>query len=152
MTDDNSAQSGAILSDERIRDTLRRQIDRAYSVDRSFTRATLAAETGVNVYTLDAIMSRDPAKKRRVTMEDAFSIASVLGDRAVNSLLALIGYAGRRLDDRDCRGRRTDRSHRATWVPGSGRHDHRDGVADVVGGPSGRLRSTNNTRKTPQRR
>ena len=101
MTDDNSAQSGAILSDERIRDTLRRQIDRAYTVDRSFTRATLAAETGVNVYTLDAIMSRDPAKKRRVTMEDAFSIASVLGDRAVNSLLALIGYAGRRLDDPD---------------------------------------------------
>ena len=103
MTDASSAQCGAIVSDERIRDTLRRQIDRAYTVDRRFTRATLAAETGVNVYTIDAIMSRDPAKQRRVTMEDAFSIASVLGDRAINSLLALIGYAGRRLDGRRVR-------------------------------------------------
>jgi len=101
MQDGNAAQSGPIVSDERIRDTLRRQIDRAYTIDRSFTRASLASETGVNVYTLDAIMSRDPAKQRRVTMEDAFSIASVLGDRAVNALLALMGYAGRRLDDPD---------------------------------------------------
>ncbi len=101
MQDGNSAQTDAIVSDARVRDTLRRQIDRAYNVDRSFTRATLASESGVSVHTIDQIMSRSPEKHRRVAMEDAFSIASVLGERAVNSLLALIGYAGRRLDDPD---------------------------------------------------
>jgi hypothetical protein len=101
MTVDNSAQTGPIVSDERIRDTLRRQIERAYNVDRSFSRATLASESGVSVHTLDQIMSRNPEKKRRVTMEDAFSIAQLLGDRAVSALLSTIGYTARRMDEPD---------------------------------------------------
>ncbi|NII59819.1 hypothetical protein [Sphingomonas aerolata] len=101
MTVDNSAQTGPIVSDERIRDTLRRQIERAYNVDRSFSRATLSSESGVSVHTLDQIMSRNPEKKRRVTMEDAFSIAQLLGDRAVSALLATIGYTARRMDEPD---------------------------------------------------
>jgi hypothetical protein len=99
MTASTSAQTGPIVSDERIRDTLRRQIERAYNVDRSFSRATLASESGVSVHTLDQIMSRNPEKKRRVTMEDAFSIAQLLGDRAVSALLSTIGYTARRMDE-----------------------------------------------------
>jgi hypothetical protein len=101
MTASTSAQTGPIVSDERIRDTLRRQIERAYNVDRSFSRATLASESGVSVHTLDQIMSRNPEKKRRVTMEDAFSIAQLLGDRAVSALLSTIGYTARRMDEPD---------------------------------------------------
>ena len=101
MTVDKSAQTGPIVSDERIRDTLRRQIERAYNVDRSFSRATLSSESGVSVHTLDQIMSRNPEKKRRVTMEDAFSIAQLLGDRAVSALLSTIGYTARRMDEPD---------------------------------------------------
>jgi hypothetical protein len=97
----NSAQNGPVVSDERIRNTLRRQIDRGYNIDREWTRATLSSESGVGVHTIDSIMSHDPAKHRRIAMEDALSLASVLGERAVNSVLALIGYTGRRLDDPD---------------------------------------------------
>jgi hypothetical protein len=98
----NSVQSQPVVSDDRIRDTLRRELDRAINIERTFTRAGLSLESGVNVHTIDAIMSRDPAKQRRVRMADAWSLSMVLGGRAVNLLLALIGYGGAKpLDEAD---------------------------------------------------
>jgi len=88
----NSAQSGPIVSDERIRNKLRERIHRAMHVERRFTRETLATETGVNIHTIDAITSHDVAKHRRIATEDALSIAYVLGDGAINALLNLFGY------------------------------------------------------------
>lgn len=97
---DESVQSAPTVSDDRVRDTLRRELDRAINVEHNWTRQQLAVESGVNIYTIDAIMSRDVAKHRRVCMADAWSLAQALGKRAVNSLLALIGYGGAtRLDD-----------------------------------------------------
>ena len=91
----NTAQSEPIVSDATIRETLRRQIHRAINMPpRPFTRPTLAKESGVNVHTIDAMLSRDAAKHRRVALADAFSIAAVLGEDAVNALLADIGYGG----------------------------------------------------------
>ena len=101
MSQNPSAQRGCAVSDERIRNTLRRHIDKAINVDRTFTRAVLAADSGVSVHCIDAIISRDPAKQRRVAMEDGFSLAKTLGDEAVDALLALIGYVGRRVDEPD---------------------------------------------------
>lgn len=94
----NTVQSGAILSDERIRDMLRREYDRAVNISRSTTRTQLASDSGVSVHQLDALVSRDPAKQRRVTASDALSICWALGDHAVSALMALIGYAARPLD------------------------------------------------------
>jgi len=97
---DQSVQNGAITSDERIRNVLRRHIKRAYD-NRDFTRLSLATESRVNVHTIDAIVSRDASKQRRVACEDALCIAYALGEEAVSALLATIQYAARPLDDGD---------------------------------------------------
>lgn len=97
---DDSAQSDAITSDERIRNALRRHIQRSYDT-RDFTRASLATESRVNIYTIDAIVSRDPAKNRRVTAEDALCLTYALGAEAVNALMATIGYAARHQGEGD---------------------------------------------------
>lgn len=101
MTASNSVQSIATVTDERIRNALRREIERMVSIEREMTRAELADASGVNIYTIDSIMSRDPAKKRRVACEDALSLAWAIGPRAVNAMMATIGYSARRLDDTD---------------------------------------------------
>ena len=90
----NSVPTAPIVSDATVRETLRRQIDRAINITpRAFTRTSLAQESGVNVYTIDSILSRDEAKHRRIALADALSIAQVLGERAVNAILADIGFA-----------------------------------------------------------
>lgn len=95
----NTAQNGPTVSDTRLRDALRRQIDRAINIDHDFTREQLAEDSGVNIYTIDAIMSRDVAKHRRIKLDDAMSLAWVIGDRAVNALVAVIGFIARRADE-----------------------------------------------------
>ena len=94
MTDDTSAQNGPICSDERLRGVLRRQIHIAVNVTRSIRRDDLARESGVNVHTIDAITTTDPAKQRKVKLADALSIAAVLGEGCVNALLSEIGFSG----------------------------------------------------------
>ena len=99
MADQTSARDGAIVSDERIRNALRHHIGRAINVDRSFTRAQLANDSGVNIHAIDGILSTDPAKHRRVSMEDGLSLAFTLGEPAIRSLLALFGWTGCPLGD-----------------------------------------------------
>jgi hypothetical protein len=96
----NSAQSGSITSDERIRNVLSRHIRKAYDT-RSFTRASLAEESGVSVHQIDQIVSHDPARQRRVAAEDMLNLAYTLGDGAVNAVLAEISYTARRSSDVD---------------------------------------------------
>lgn len=97
----DAAQSVPTVSDERLRNALRRELHRAINVDRSTTRAQLAADSGVNIYEIDQILSRDKAKQRRVAGEVALSLALALGERAVNAVLFTIGWSGRPLDDGD---------------------------------------------------
>lgn len=73
----NSAQTEGVTSDERIRNVLRRFIQRSYDL-REFTREGLARETGVSVHTLDAIVSRDAAKQRRVAADQIISMIAPL--------------------------------------------------------------------------
>lgn len=100
MSDNDSVQSSAITSDERIRDVLRRHIKRAYDT-RRFTRAGLAAESSVNIFTIDAIVAREVGKQRRVAAEDALCLAYALGDEAVSALVGTIAYTARREDADD---------------------------------------------------
>ena len=95
--DDSYAQDGGITSDERLRDALRRHIQRAFD-ERRFNRATLAAESKVNIHSIDAILSRDSGKHRRVAGVDMLNLAYTLGDDAVQALNATIHYSARRLD------------------------------------------------------
>jgi len=97
--DSNSVRNDPIISDAAIRKVLAREMDRAINIDREFTRTELATESGVNIHTIDAIRTNDFAKHRRVTLEDAFSIAHTLGERTMNALLSRLGYVARRIDD-----------------------------------------------------
>ena len=102
MRNDNAVQSAPVASDDRIREALRKQINRCISLDRTHTRAELATESGVSIHQIDQLASQNPDKHRRVCMADAFSIAWVIGPRAVNALLAVIGYGGAKpLDEVD---------------------------------------------------
>lgn len=97
-----SARTSAVVSDERLRNALRLQLDRAINIDRSFTRAELETASGVNIHTIDGILSRDPAKRRRVAAEDLMSLMWALGENAVNAMLATIRYGGATsLDEQD---------------------------------------------------
>jgi hypothetical protein len=97
MPSDDAVQSTAITSDERIRNALRRQIQRAYDKG-DFSRASLAQESGVNIHTIDSIVSRDASKHRRVAAEDALNLAYTLGDEAVSAVMATIRYTAQRAD------------------------------------------------------
>lgn len=103
MHRNNSARRLPTVSDERIRNVLRRELHRAINMDRRFTRSELEEETGVTVHQIDQILSRDAAKKRRVTVEDAFSLAEALGDRCIQALIATLGYVGRPRSEADAR-------------------------------------------------
>ena len=100
MPDKVSAQNRGITSDERIRNVLRRHIKRAY--DRhDFTRQQLADESGVELHHIDAIISTDTAKHRRVATEDAMNLAYTLGDAAVSALAGCIHYRATRAGEND---------------------------------------------------
>lgn len=99
MSDNGSVPNIGITSDERIRNVLRRHISKALD-SREFTRESLAAETGVNIHTIDAIKTHDKAKHRRIAAEDAFCIAYTLGSAAVNALIGTIHYTAQHADER----------------------------------------------------
>lgn len=91
-----SVQNGPTASDERIRNVLRREIDRAINIDRTLSRAELAEASGVNVHTIDSIKSTDTAKHRSIHASVAFSLAWAMGERAVNALLSVIAFGNAR--------------------------------------------------------
>jgi hypothetical protein len=98
----NSVQSSPVISDARLREPIRRELDRAINIERRLTRGELAEASGVNIHTIDQLLSRSPEKQRRVALEDAASLAWVLGERAINAVLASFGFGGARpLDAED---------------------------------------------------
>lgn len=99
-----SAQTSRVCTDERLTNAIRLQIDRVINVERTRTRAELAEVSGVNIYTIDAILSPDPAKKRRLKAEDMMSLAWALGERAVNAILATINFSGAKQIDQPANG------------------------------------------------
>lgn len=94
-----NARTSPLVSDVSFRDVLRRELHRAINIEKTFTRGALANESGVAVDVIDSIISRDPTKHRRLKMEDVFSLAAVLGTRAVNAIMSLISYGAYRLDE-----------------------------------------------------
>lgn len=95
MHGNNAVRNSGITSDERIRNVLQRHIRKAFD-KHDFTRETLADESGVSISQIDQIMAGDPAKHRRVTCEDAFNLAYVLGDQTVNALVGTMKYTASR--------------------------------------------------------
>lgn len=94
-----SARNKQLVSDAAIRDVLRRELQRALHIEKTFTRQSLANESGVSIDIIDAIISRDAAKHRRLKIDDVFSLCHELGGRAVNALLSAIAYGAYPLDE-----------------------------------------------------
>lgn len=92
-----SVQTSGVTSDERIRNVLRRHIQKAYDT-RAFSRRSLADESGVDIYTIDHFVSRDVAKHRRIACEDALNLAYTLGAECVSALIGEIHYTASRAD------------------------------------------------------
>jgi len=82
-----------------MRNELRKALHTAIHVERRTTREGLANDSGVNIYQIDAILSRDPAKHRPIHANQMLSLAFAAGPRAVNTILAVIQYAGTSLDN-----------------------------------------------------
>src|SRR4051812_22079564 len=90
----DNAQNTPVVSDERMRNELRKALQTALRVERTTTRETLANDSGVNIYTIDAILSTDPAKHRPIHANQMLSLAFAAGPRAVNTIMAVICYVG----------------------------------------------------------
>lgn len=101
MQRSESVQTSPVISDALLREPIRLELDRAINIERRFTRTQLAESSGVNIHTIDAMLSRNPDKHRRLALEDAMSLAWVLGERAINAVLAIIGFIASPLDDPD---------------------------------------------------
>lgn len=89
-----NARTSPVVSDERLRNAMRLQLDRIINIERSKTRSQLASETGVNISQIDAILHSDPGKKRRLKSEDMFSLLWGMDEQAVNAVLAIMAYGG----------------------------------------------------------
>lgn len=100
----NSAPAIPIVSDERMRNELRKAIYTAIHIERSATRESLANDSGVNIYTIDQILSQDRAKHRPIHAHQMLSLAFAAGPRTINTVLGVIGYAGSPLGEAQAHG------------------------------------------------
>lgn len=104
MGQNNSASDGPLVSADRAIETMRRILHHEVKVARRFTLEQLSAESGVSVRLLRCWISDDDDENREPKLSAALSVAVVLGRRAVNSILATVGYVAAPLDDQDATG------------------------------------------------
>jgi hypothetical protein len=99
MTSNKSAEQSPIVSRNRVIETVRRELHIAVNIERRFTVEQISIASGVPVRTIRTYMANDEGEAREPCLSNALSIVCVLGARAVNSMLALIGYSGSALDE-----------------------------------------------------
>jgi hypothetical protein len=90
----NSAERSGIVTRDRVIDVVRTCLRNAIVVQRLYTAEQIAEMSGVPRRTILSYMANDPGEAREPTLSNALSIACVLGQGPVNSVLALIGYGG----------------------------------------------------------
>lgn len=96
-----AAQTSELVSRDRVIGAVRMALRNAIIVERSVTVEQLSGAAGVPVRTIRSYMANDPGEVREPTLSNALSIACVLGPRAVNAVMALIGYSARPLEDEE---------------------------------------------------
>lgn len=97
MTDKKSVQDTPIVSHDRTTETIRTQLHLAVVVERRFTVQQIAENSGVGKDAVASYMRNDGPKEP--SLSRALSIAVVLGPRAVNSIMSIIGYGAHLLDE-----------------------------------------------------
>lgn len=99
MADNSSVPDTAIVSSNRVTETIGTLLHVAVNVERRFTVEQIATGSGVSKHTIRGYMRNED--RREPSLSNALSIAVVLGRNAVNAVLALIGYVGRPVEDED---------------------------------------------------
>ena len=90
----DSARRSPIVSDDRVKETLQRMLHLCVHVERRMTVGQIAEQAGLSNNCVSAYLSVRPEAQRQASLGNALSIAVVLGEKAVNQVLALIGYGG----------------------------------------------------------
>jgi hypothetical protein len=94
VSGDASVQFEGLVSDNDLQAWLAKEIHRYLHIRPRKTREQLAEDSGVNIWTIDALRSTDLSKRRPLHPGQLLSLCYAMGDRAVNGLLAHIGYGG----------------------------------------------------------
>lgn len=94
MSRNASVPRSPLVSDDRAKETMQRLLHVAVHVDRRFTVDQIAEAAGLTTSAVSSYLSSRPEAQRQASFGAAMSIALVLGERAVNQMLALIGYGG----------------------------------------------------------
>ena len=89
-----SARTQPLVSDDRVKQTMQRLLYAAVHVEKRFSAVQIAQEAGVSYNTVSSYMTLREDAQRQPSLGAALSIAVVLGERGVNTILALIGYGG----------------------------------------------------------
>jgi transcriptional regulator with XRE-family HTH domain len=97
VSDTKSVQDSPIVSHDRVIDVIRSELHTAIVVLRRFSVQELADRTGVAKATIESYMRNDGAKEP--SLARALSIASIIGPRAVQAIVGLIGYSAAPHDD-----------------------------------------------------
>lgn len=98
----NSVDKCALVSRDRVIEALRRELRGVTQIARKMTVEEVAIASGVPLRTVRSYMANDDGEVREATLSNALAIAVVLGPRAINALLAIIGYTGARpMDEPD---------------------------------------------------
>jgi hypothetical protein len=91
VSDSKSVQDAPIVSHDRVVDAIRSELHTAIVVLRRFTVQQLSERSGVAKATIESYMRNDGAKEP--SLARALSIASIIGPRAVQAIVGLIGYS-----------------------------------------------------------
>lgn len=94
MNQQPSVQDAPIVSQDRVRDVMRKQLDIAVNVGR-YTVDQLASDSGVSVSAIRSYMRNDGTKEP--SLARALSLAVCIGPRAVQAIMHLIGYEAQKL-------------------------------------------------------
>lgn len=94
MSVHDAALESEVVSRNRVTDAVRLALHIAVNVERRFTVLELSAQSGVKVRAIRSYMSQDEIEVREPSLSAALSLALVLGPRAVNAILSIIGYGG----------------------------------------------------------
>lgn len=94
-----SASTSALVSRDSVKVVLHRLLRQEVHIRRVWTADALAAESGVPIATLRCYMKPDIAECKEPSLSYALSIAAVIGSRAVNAILAIIGYVAQPIDE-----------------------------------------------------
>lgn len=103
MSENISAEDCGLVSRERVADLVRHLLYVTVHVEKRFTVVEIARRSGLKERAVRSFMANEPLEHRLPSLPSALSLAVVLGERAVNEVLSLIGYGGaRQLGEGDC--------------------------------------------------